>query len=86
MIKSVKVLMVGAAIAAAGVAQPASAAMRHHRHVVRVHYVGATLKPGYVGAPGFVGGPPGPAVPMLFDYPAPLGVFAGIPVLGALGL
>ena len=86
MIKSGMMLMVGVAIATAGVAQPASAARRHHRHVVRVHYVGAMLKPGYVGAPGFVGGPAGPAVPMLFDYPAPLGVLSGIPVLGALGL
>ncbi len=75
--------LVFAGLATFTLIQPADAAKRHHR---RVLLRPAVLRPGYIGAPGFAGGPPGPVYPMLFDYPAPVGLFTGIPVLGDFGL
>ena len=76
MFRKTTALTVGAAVAAAtlmtaGAVRPAAAALmhRHHhyRHVARMRVIPAHQRPGYVGAPGFAGGPPGPVVPGLID-------------------
>ena len=79
-------------------AQTAEASMRHHSRALHVtRFVPAHVKVGYVGAPGYPYGPPGPVVPMLIDpglggglfgvglLPS-TGVLAGFPVLGGLRL
>ena len=57
-----------AAFAAMTTVSPASA--RPHRRILYVRIAGhpAHLRPGYVGAPGYVAGPPGPVIPMLIDF------------------
>ena len=104
MFRDGRIQTVAAVLAMAGATmaflQPAEAAMRHHSralHVTKVRFVPAQPKPGYVGAPGYAYGPPGPIVPMLIDpglggglfgvgiLPA-TGVFAGFPLLGDLRL
>jgi hypothetical protein len=60
-------------------ASPANAGPYHHHHrvlhVTRMIGPPAHIRAGYVGAPGFAGGPPGPVVPMLIDF-APSGFFS----------
>ena len=47
----------------------AHAAGYHRRHLrVRLAYPRAHLRPDFIGARGFAGGPPGPYVPMLIDF------------------
>ena len=89
-------MMAGAAMA---FAQPAQAAMKHSRnlYVTGKRLAPATVKAGYVGAPGYPYGPPGPIQPILIDpglgggflgvgiFPS-IGFFNGVPVLGALRL
>ena len=68
--------------------QPAEAGMRHHHHgralVVHTMYVPAHLRSGYVGLPGYAGGPPGTTPPMLIDFPN--GGLLGTGFLGGNGL
>ncbi len=89
-------MVAGAAMA---FAQPAQAAMKHSRnlYVTGKRFAPATVKAGYVGAPGYTYGPPGPIRPMLIDpglgggflgvgiFPS-IGFFRGVPVLSAFRL
>ena len=94
MLRSTRSLWTHVACAAAvagsmAIVQPAVAGMRHHHHhgralVVHTMYVPAHLRPGYVGLPGYAGGPPGTTPPMLIDFPN--GGLLGTGILGGNGL
>ncbi len=60
-----------AAAMAAVIAQPASAAPRHRLNVRvgQMKLIPAHLRPGYVGMPGYSGGPPGPTQFTLLEFP-----------------
>ena len=51
------------------IAQPASAQGRLNVRVGKMKYFPAHLKPGYVGLPGYSGGPPGSTPFMLVEFP-----------------
>ena len=64
------IIAVAATVAASmAIAQPASAASGRRLTVRRPVLFPAHLKPGYVGLPGYSGGPPGSTPFMLVEFP-----------------
>ena len=85
MLQTVRLLTIGAAVAAALATSllPASAAEHHSRgKAARVKLVPAHQRPDFIGAPGYVGGPAGPRVPTLIEFGDTAPVF-GTALLGS---
>jgi hypothetical protein len=102
MFRNRRIQIAAAALAMTGatmaLAQTAEARPRHYSRALHVtRFLPATMRAGYVGAPGYPYGPPGPIQPVLIDpgvgggllgigvLPA-TGIFTGFPILGDLRL